>query len=66
MDLAHPDADLGVPALANRMAMSERNFSRLFRSETGHTPAEFAERVRADAARYKLEQSCTSIEAIAS
>lgn len=63
--LAHPEADLGVPALANRMAMSERNFSRLFRSETGHTPAEFAERARADAARYKLEQSCAPIETIA-
>ena len=55
--LAHPEADLSVPALANRMAMSERNFSRLFRSETGQTPAEFAERARADAARYKLEHT---------
>jgi hypothetical protein len=32
--LAHPEADFGVPALADRMAMSPRNFSRLFRSET--------------------------------
>ncbi len=63
--LANPEADLGVPALANRMGMSERNFSRLFRSETGHTPAEFAERTRADAARYKLEQTSSSIETIA-
>jgi transcriptional regulator GlxA family with amidase domain len=63
--LAHPEADLGVPALAKRMAMSERNFSRLFRSETGHTPAEFAERARADASRYKLEQGCSTIETVA-
>lgn len=63
--LAHPEADLSIPALANRMGMSERNFSRLFRSETGHTPAEFAERARADSARYKLEQNCSSIETVA-
>jgi transcriptional regulator GlxA family with amidase domain len=63
--LAYPDADFSIPALADRMAMSARNFSRLFRSETGQTPAEFAERARADAARYKLEQTNSAIENIA-
>ncbi len=63
--LAHPEADLSVPALADRMAMSERSFSRLFRNETGQTPAEFAERARADAARHKLEHMNSSIETIA-
>jgi transcriptional regulator GlxA family with amidase domain len=63
--LAHPEADLAVPALAERMGMSERNFSRLFRTESGQTPAEFAERARADSARYKLEQNSSSIETIA-
>jgi transcriptional regulator GlxA family with amidase domain len=63
--LAHPEEDLSVPALADRMAMSERNFSRLFRNETGQTPAEFAERARADAARHKLEHTNSSIETIA-
>ncbi len=63
--LAHPDADLSVPALADHMAMSPRNFSRFFRGETGQTPAEFAERARADAARGKLEQTNSSIETIA-
>ena len=33
--LAHPEAEFSVPALADRMAMSPRNFSRLFHSETG-------------------------------
>ena len=33
--LAHPEADLSVLALADRMAMSLRSFSRLFHSETG-------------------------------
>lgn len=37
--LGNPADDLSVPALANRMAMSPRNFARLFRSETGATPA---------------------------
>lgn len=63
--LAHPEADLSVHALADRMAMSERSFSRLFRHETGQTPAEFAERARADAARHKLEHMRSSIETIA-
>ena len=63
--LAHPDADLSVPALADRMGMSVRNFSRLFQSEVGETPAHFAERVRAEAARCKLEQTTLPVEKIA-
>ncbi len=63
--LAHPAADLTIPALANRMGMSERNFSRLFHSETGEPPAQFAERARAEAARCKLEQTLTPVETIA-
>ena len=63
--LAHPDADLSVPALADRMGMSVRNFSRRFQSEVGETPAHFAERVRAEAARCKLEQTTLPVEKIA-
>ncbi len=63
--LAHPEADLSVPALADRMAMSLRSFSRLFHGETRLTPAEFAERARADAARYKLEQTVLPVETVA-
>jgi len=62
---AHPKADFSVPTLANRMAMSPRNFSRLFHSETGLTPAQFAEQVRADAARCMLEQTLSPVETIA-
>ena len=47
------------------MAMSLRSFSRLFHSETGVTPAEFAERARVDAARCKLEQTLLPVETIA-
>jgi transcriptional regulator GlxA family with amidase domain len=63
--LAHPDADLSVPALAERMGMSIRNFSRRFESEVGETPARFAERARAEAARCKLEQTAAPVEMIA-
>jgi transcriptional regulator GlxA family with amidase domain len=63
--LANPKADFSVPSLAERLAMSPRNFSRLFHSETGLTPSQFAEQARADAARCKLEQTVLPIEAIA-
>lgn len=63
--LGHPGEDLSVQALADRLGMSPRNFARLFRSETGETPALFAERARADAARIKLEQSMVPVEIIA-
>jgi transcriptional regulator GlxA family with amidase domain len=63
--LGHPEEDLSVQALADRMGMSPRNFARLFRSEIGDTPAQFAERARADAARCKLEQSTLPVETIA-
>jgi transcriptional regulator GlxA family with amidase domain len=63
--MAHPEADLSVPALADRMAMSPRNFSRTFRGEMGETPAQFTEKVRAEAARCKLEQTLLPVEKIA-
>jgi transcriptional regulator GlxA family with amidase domain len=63
--LGHPVEDLSVQALAARVGMSPRNFARLFHTETGDTPAQFAERARADAARCKLEQSTVPVETIA-
>jgi transcriptional regulator GlxA family with amidase domain len=63
--LGNPREDLSVEALANRAGMSPRNFARLFQSETGDTPAQFAERARADAARCKLEQTTLPVETIA-
>ncbi|MBO9651201.1 MAG: GlxA family transcriptional regulator [Variovorax sp.] len=55
--LAHLKDDLSVPALASRASMSERTFARVFRSETGTTPAEFVENARIDAARRLAEES---------
>jgi transcriptional regulator GlxA family with amidase domain len=61
----HPEADLGVDALAARVAMSPRNFSRVFRREAGATPARFVEHVRVEAARRHLEESNASADEIA-
>ncbi len=59
------DADLGVAALARRVAMSPRNFARVFAREVGETPARWIERVRVEAARRRLEESDASVDEIA-
>jgi transcriptional regulator GlxA family with amidase domain len=64
--IAHLAADLSVGALAARVAMSPRNFARVFQRETGMTPARFVERVRLQGARELLETSSKSLDAIAS
>lgn len=61
----HPDADLSVPALARRVAMSPRNFARVFTREVGTTPARFVESVRVEAARRRLEESAHGVESVA-
>lgn len=57
--------DLSVDALAARLAMSPRNFTRVFVRETGMPPAKYVEEVRLDAARQRLEQTRDGIERIA-
>lgn len=57
--------DLSVENLAERTAMSLRNFTRVFTRETGITPAKYVEEVRLNAARQYLEQTMQSIEQIA-
>ena len=61
----HPEDDLSVPALADQVAMSPRNFARLFRQQVGETPAKYVERARLDAARRRLEEDDDKIEAVA-
>lgn len=63
--MEHPAEDLSVEALAERMAMSPRNFARVFLTETGMTPAKFAEKARIDAARQYLGENKLRIEAVA-
>ena len=57
---------LTVSALAQRVAMSPRNFARVFTNEMKTTPAKFVERLRIEAARRRLEESPHSMETIAS
>jgi len=54
-----------VPLLAHRVAMSPRNFARVFTKEMKTTPAKFVERLRVEAARRRLEESHNSMEMIA-
>jgi transcriptional regulator GlxA family with amidase domain len=61
----HLAADLSVEALAARMAMSPRNFARVFTQELGITPARYVERARIEAARRQLELTEKSQEEIA-
>ena len=61
----HPEADLSVPALARRAAMSVRTFARAFRREVGTTPAAFVQRSRVEAARRLLETTDRTVEDIA-
>ena len=63
--LDHLDQPLTVPLLAQRVAMSPRNFARVFTKEMRTTPAKFVERLRVEAARRRLEESQNSMEMIA-
>lgn len=63
--MTHLMEDLQVEALAERVAMSPRNFARLFLTETGMTPAKFVEMARIDAARHYLGSTELSIESVA-
>ena len=55
---------LTVERLAERTAMSPRNFARRFAEETGVTPARAVERLRVEAARERVEGGRAPIDAI--
>jgi transcriptional regulator GlxA family with amidase domain len=61
----HLAEDLSVPALAKRAQMSERNFARAFRRETGMTPAAYVEAARVESARIALETGDLPVERVA-
>lgn len=56
------NAELSVPALARRAAMSERNLSRFFRQQVSTTPARFVARLRTEAAKAKLDATGDTVE----
>ncbi|MBF8193149.1 DJ-1/PfpI family protein [Nonomuraea sp. K274] len=61
----HLEADLSVPALAQRAGMSERNFTRVFSTEVGSSPGAYVEAARIEGARRLLETTGTTVESIA-
>jgi transcriptional regulator GlxA family with amidase domain len=61
----HLNEDLSVPALARRVGMSDRNFSRVFTQQVGSTPARFVAHLRTEAAKLKMAESGEKLEAIA-
>jgi transcriptional regulator GlxA family with amidase domain len=62
---SHLDADLSVPALAERACMSPRNFARAFAREVGMTPAAYVEALRVEHARLRLEATGQKVDAVA-
>jgi transcriptional regulator GlxA family with amidase domain len=58
-------SELSVEVLAEAASLSPRQFSRVFREETGQSPAKAVERLRVEAARLMMETSRHPIEVIA-
>jgi transcriptional regulator GlxA family with amidase domain len=63
--LAHVGEDLSIEALAVRSHMSTRNFTRLFKRETGVTPGDFVATARVEAARRLLEAGDSPLKKVA-
>lgn len=57
---------LSTQFLADRVAMSVRNFERMFTQELGRTPAQYVLQLRAEAARRQLERTEKGLAEIAS
>lgn len=57
-------ADLSVDKLAEKVAMSPRNFTRVFTRETGASPARYVAEARLAAARQRLEQTHETLDRI--
>ncbi len=61
----HLHKNLSVERLAEVACVSSRQFARIFLTETGETPARAIERLRAEVARPRVEESQEPIEMIA-
>jgi transcriptional regulator GlxA family with amidase domain len=57
--------ELSVQVLADRVAMSVRNFERVFTRELGRTPSKYILQARVEAARHRLERTDHSLKQIA-
>jgi len=61
----HLDQDLSVVKLARRVAMSPRNFARIFQREVGKTPARHVSDLRLEAAQRNLAEKSLSLAEVA-
>ena len=61
----HLERRLSVEDLAERMAMSVRNFERIFTREVGTTPAQFVLQMRVEAARRLIERTDRGLKQVA-
>ncbi|SRR6266851_601505 len=61
----NPQFNLAVHNLARQAGMSARSFARVFRNETGMTPADFVAATRVDAARRLLEETSLPLSRVA-
>lgn len=61
----HLSEPLPIERLAEAACLSVRQFGRLFRKETGETPARAVERLRCEAARIRLRDGCEPIAVVA-
>jgi transcriptional regulator GlxA family with amidase domain len=61
----HPEGDYRVERLAERVAMSPRNFARVFRAEVGCSPAAYVEQTRLEVARRMLETTALPVDGVA-
>ncbi|WP_237693378.1 GlxA family transcriptional regulator [Streptomyces sp. SID2888] len=62
---ADPRGDHTLTAMARRAGVSERHLTRLFRTETGMTAAQFVERIRLEAAQALLESGGDPLDSVA-
>jgi transcriptional regulator GlxA family with amidase domain len=62
----HLEAKLSVDDLADLMAMSVRNFERVFTREVGTTPSQYVLQMRVEAARRLLERTDGGLKRVAS
>ncbi len=62
---SHLNDDLSIDALAQRVAMSRRNFTRLFHEAFGKSPAQFVAEARIAEAQQRLLVPRNSIESVA-
>lgn len=60
----HFDQKLNIDELAEKFAISSRNFLRRFKKATANTPLEYIRRVKIEAAKKKLESSTLHIQEV--